>query len=139
MDGVGTLNVLELEEDKSFLSFPKSDGYSYRNRNPYSPDSRHIAILAADGKTINIFNLDSKKVLQQIKNQYSVIEFRFLNNDHIMVLSRLPNVLNEPQRINEIYKVINLGRTGEGYWDYLTKERYAPLTAEEKRSYGIVE
>ena len=100
----------------------------------FQPDGRHLAFMAGDQATVSILDLDNKKVLQQIKNQYLVKGgMTFLEKNNLLVSS-----IN-PVTDNEIFKIINLERIGEGYWDYLTKERYAPLTAEEKRAYGIVE
>jgi Tol biopolymer transport system component len=126
----GDLNVLELGGNKSPLIFPNSYYYNCE----FSPDGRRLAFLAGDRATTKILDLDSKKIAQQIKNQYLVGEgMTFLNKDNLLVISR------NPVTQNDIYKIINLERIGEGYWDYLTKERYAPLTAEEKRAYGIME
>ena len=126
----GDLNVLELGGNRSPLIFPNSYYYNCE----FSPDGRRLAFLAGDRATTNILDLDSKKIAQQIKNQYLVGEgMTFLNKDNLLVISR------NPVTQNDIYKIINLERIGEGYWDYLTKERYAPLTTEEKRAYGIME
>jgi Tol biopolymer transport system component len=126
----GTLNVLEMGSNTSPLKFP--DSYRYGHR--YSPDGRHLAFLAGDHATTNILKLDSKKVSIQIKNQYPVEGgIKFLNKNHLLAISRNP--INQ----KNIYKIINLERIGEGYWDYLIEERYAPLTTEEKRLFGIVD
>ena len=134
-DGKGdtsrTLNVLELGSGSPPRQFPDSYRYRYSYSYRYSGDGQYLQFLKSDRKQLVFLDLEKNREAVEVWHQFSISNAAFINNDYLYTSSK------NPYTNKYIYKLIYLP-VGKDFFEH-AKNRFAPLSEEEKKAYGIID
>ena len=120
---------LELDATAPPRQFKNSDRDRYRD----SPDNQYLAAFRKEDQMILVMvDLETGQLIRELRHQYPLERFEFLNEQTVLTVSK------NPVTERKIYKVMHIP-LGENYFEYYDQEGYAPLSAEEKARYGIID
>ncbi|MEL7120098.1 MAG: ATP-binding protein [Bacteroidota bacterium] len=132
-DNTATLNMLELKTGRkqSFENIHLEIHYYHKNH-IYSIDGKYVLLIKDNSKTLQLLELETFQIIRTLNCQFEISKAQFTNDSRfVLIYSDYPG--SNP---NGVLKIIPTHLKDEDVFEYYDK-LYPPLSAEEKRQYGL--